>query len=143
MYGSLDISVSGMIAQRTRMDTIAANLANANAVADANGNPNPYRRRIAIFEPGDPNATTSVGRDLGVHVAAIELDRGEFRKEWDPTHPMARKAGETDAGYVYYPNVDPVTENVNAIDAIRAYEANVAAAEATKTMAAQALRLLA
>ncbi len=143
MYGTLDISVSGMIAQRTRMDTIAANLANSGATADANGNANPYRRRIAIFQPGDPHAASPAGRGLGVHVAAIEFDRGEFRKEWDPTHPQARQQGQEDAGYVYYPNVDPVTENVNAIDAIRAYEANVAAAEATKTMAAQALRLLA
>lgn len=143
MYGALDISVSGMIAQRTRMDTIAANLANADAIADAHGNPNPYRRRMAIFQPGDPNASSPQGKALGVHVAAIEFDRGDFRKLYDPTHPMARKAGEEDAGYVYYPNVDSVTENVNAVDAVRAYEANVAAAEATKSMTAQALRLLA
>lgn len=143
MYGALDISVSGMVAQRVRMDTIAANLANADAVADAQGNPNPYRRRIAIFQPGDPSAVTNEGKALGVHVSAIELDQGDFRKIYDPSHPFARKEGEADAGYVYYPNVDTATENVNAVDAMRAYEANVAAAEATKSMIAQALRLLA
>ncbi len=143
MYGALDISVSGMIAQRTRMDTIAANLANVDAIADAHGNPSPYRRRIAVFQPGDPQAVSPQGKALGVHVAAIQFDDGDFRKMYDPTHPYARPEGDRDAGYVYYPNVDPVTENVNAVDAVRAYEANVAAAEATKGMVAQALRLLA
>lgn len=143
MYGALDISVSGMVAQRVRMDTIASNIANRDAILDAGGAPNPYRRRIAVFEPGDPAASTERGRSFGVHVASIGLDDGDFRKEWDPGNPFAKPNGHPDAGYVYYPNVDPVTESVNAVDAVRAYEANVAAAEATKAMLAQALRLLA
>lgn len=142
MYGTLDISVSGMVAQRVRMDTIASNLANRDTILDAEGNPNPFRRRIAVFEAGNPAAMEERGRSLGVHVAEIALDPGDFRKEYDPESPYAQKDGP-DAGYVYYPNIDPVTENVNAIETVRAYEANVAAAEATKTMLAQALRLLA
>lgn len=143
MYGALDISVSGLVAQRTRMDVIAANLANRDSILDANGNANPYRRRIAVFQPGDPAASNPAGRSLGVHVGAIELDQSDFRKVHDPDSPYAKPAGHPDAGYVYFPNIDPVTEQVNAVDAVRAYEANVAAAEATKSMIAQALRLIA
>lgn len=143
MYGSLDISVSGLVAQRVRMDTIAANLANRDSILDANGEPNPFQRRITVFMPGDPTARSAGGRHLGVHVGRIDLDQGEFRKVFDPGNPYARPEGDPDAGYVYYPNVDPVTENVNAVDAARAYEANIAAAEASKSMMAQALRLLA
>jgi flagellar basal-body rod protein FlgC len=143
MHGALDISVSGMVAQRTRMDTIAANLANRDSILDANGEPNPYRRRVTVFVPGDPTSASSAGQDLGVHVAKIGLDDSEFRKVFDPGSPYAKPAGHADEGYVYFPNIDPVTENVNAVDAVRAYEANVAAAEATKSMVAQALRLIA
>lgn len=143
MYGSLDISVSGMIAQRTRMDVIASNLANKDAVADSAGRPNPFRRKMAVFMPGDPNAANPNARQLGVHVGAIEEDQAEFRKVFDPTSPYARPEGSPDAGYVYFPNVDPVKEQVNAMDAMRAYEANATAAEATKAMMAQALRLIA
>lgn len=143
MHGALDISVSGMVAQRTRMDTIAANLANRDSILDASGEPNPYRRRVAVFVPGDPTSASSAGKDLGVHVAKIGLDDSEFRKVFDPGSPYAKPAGHEDEGYVYFPNIDPVTENVNAVDAVRAYEANVAAAEATKSMVAQALRLIA
>ena len=142
MYGALDISVSGLVAQRTRMDVIAANLANRDAIVDSSGQPNPFRRRIAVFMPGDPAATNPGGRDLGVRVSSIELDQSEFRKVYDPGNPYARKKGQPDEGYVYFPNIDPVTEQVSSVEAVRAYEANVAAAEATKAMIAQALRLL-
>ena len=70
MFGSLNISTSGLIAQRTRMETIAANLANKNTVEDANGNYAPFRRRIPIFATGDPNT----GSANGVHVDEIMLD---------------------------------------------------------------------
>lgn len=143
MYGSLDISVSGMIAQRTRLEAIAANIANKDAILDAQENPNAFRRRITVFAPGDPTARTREGRELGVHVAKILQDDAPPLKRYEPGSPYAKPDGHPDAGYVYYPNIDPVTENVNAIEAMRAYEANVAAAEASKTMLAQALRMLA
>lgn len=143
MYGSLDISVSGLVAQRARMDVIASNLANQDSILDAKGEPNPYRRRIAVFMAGDPNASIRDRQNLGVHVSQIALDQGEFEKVLDTDSPYAKPPGHPDAGYVYYPNVDPVTENISAVEAVRAYEANVAAAEATKTMIAQALRLVA
>ena len=144
MYGSLDISVSGMIAQRVRMDTIAANIANMNVILDENGEPNPYQRRFAEFMPGDPAANTRAGRSMGVHVADIGIDdQTEPRKVWDPTSIYAKPEGHPDAGYVYYPSIDPVTEEINGLEAQRAYEANVTAAEATKSMVAQALRMIA
>lgn len=143
MYGALDISVSGLIAQRTRMDVIAANLANSDATRDAKGNLSPFRRRVAHFASGDPTARSERARGLGVHVAEIELDMSPFRKQWDPGHPDAQPDGTPDAGYVLLPNVDSTTEQVNSLMAQRAYEANIAAAEATKTMMAQTLRLIA
>ena len=142
MYGNLDVSVSGLIAQRTRLNTIAANIANRSAILDADGNYSPYRRRFTVFEAGNPNASPRAGREQGVHVSSIELDQSEFMKRWEPSSPYAQPPGTPDAGYVYYPNVDPATEMVDGLDAQRAYEANIAAAEATKAIVAQALRLL-
>lgn len=148
MYGALDISVSGMVAQRTRLNAIASNLANQNALLDADGNVGTYRRRVAMFAP-DPGAAGSAARGgaAGVRVAEIVEDPSPLRPVWDPTHPLAATEDDpergVEAGYVYYPNVNPVIEQINMIEASRAYEANVAAAEATKTMLAEALRLLA
>ncbi|TVQ59815.1 MAG: flagellar basal body rod protein FlgC [Phycisphaerales bacterium] len=143
MYGALDISVSGLVAQRTRMQTIAGNIANADSILDPAGDPNAYRRRIAHFAPGDPSSTTSHGRGQGVHVSAITLDDSPFRRVHDPDNPFAFPDGHPDAGYVLYPNIDPTIEQINGLEAARAYEANIAAAEATKSMMSQALRLLA
>jgi flagellar basal-body rod protein FlgC len=137
MYGSLDISTSGMIAQRTRLEAITANIAGKDATVDANGQNNPYQRKSVFFAPGNPSATTKAGRELGVHVATIQSDAA-FDPRYEPGNPLA------DAnGYVKYPAVNIVFEQLNAYEAQRGYEANIAAAEATKTMAAQALRLLA
>lgn len=142
MYGALDISVSGLIAQRTRLDVASANTANSDATRDAQGNLSPFRRRIAFLSAGDPSARSREGKAMGVHVSQIGQDQGPFRKRLDPTHGDAQKTGP-DAGYVLLPNVDPTIEYLNALEATRAYEANIAAAEATKTMIAQSLRLIA
>jgi len=138
MYGALDISTSGMVAQRTRLATIAANIANQNTLYDAQGNYSPYLRRAAMFSPGDPGASMPEGRAMGVHVSEIQIDPESLRAEYDPSNPFA-----DDSGYVLVPDINPVVEQINAMEAIRAYEANVAAAEATKTMMAQAMRLIA
>ncbi len=136
MYGSLDISTSGMIAQRTRLEAITANIANKDSIIDARGQNNPYQRKTVFFAPGDPTAKTAPGRQLGVHVATIQSEP-IFDPRYEPQNPLA------DAnGYVKYPAVNVVFEQLNAYEAQRAYEANIAAAEATKTMSAQALRLL-
>lgn len=133
MYGTLDISTSGMIAQRTRMAVIAANVANSGTRYNAAGEYEPYLRRSAQFAVGS-------GEDgaLGVRVAEITADANALRKKYEPSHANA----DAD-GYVLIPDIDPMIEQINALEASRAYEANVAAAEITKSMMAQALRLLA
>jgi flagellar basal-body rod protein FlgC len=143
MYGNLDISVSGMIAQRTRLDTISANIAVSNSPVDLKGDLDPFRRRMALFAPNEsPDGSLN-----GVKITDIALDKADFKPVYDPFNPMAATLEDEvngfQTGYVYYPNIDPVVEQVNALDAQRAYEANIAAAEATKTMMAQALQLIA
>ncbi|GMU33504.1 MAG: flagellar basal body rod protein FlgC [Planctomycetia bacterium] len=133
MYGLLDISTSGLVAQRTQIDTISANIANSRTTRRADGEPGPYLRRVALLAPGDAKG------GAGVHVEAIREDVNVLpRLVHDPSHPDANADG-----YVAYPNIDSSTEMINAMVAVRAYEANVTAMEATKSMMAASLRLLA
>ncbi len=134
MYGSLDISTSGLVAQRTRLNIVAANVANARNILNAQGEYDPYRRRFAVFGSGDPTS----GSAQGVHVADIRIDEGPLRPVLEPGSPYA-----DEDGYVYYPNVDPVIEQMNAMEAARAYEANISALEATKSMFSVALQIIA
>lgn len=138
MYGALDISVSGMMAQRARLTAISANLANRTAV-HADGTP--YRARHVIMAPGDPSARNGEGRRMGVHVSQVQIDQSPFNLRWAPGDPRAIKEGPQ-KGYVQESNVNPVMEQINQLEATRAYEANAVAAEATKSMIGQALRLL-
>ena len=138
MYGALDISTSGMVAQRTRMAVISANIANANTILDAQGNLNPYKKRIIHFAPGDPSSSVPGGQSMGVHVSEIGIDENAIRLKYEPGSKFANEDG-----YVPYPDINTHMEQINAMTAARAYEANVVAAETTKTMMAQALRLLA
>jgi len=134
MYDSLDIVTSGLVAQRTRLTVASSNMLNVSTILNAEGEYEPFRRRIAILGEGD-------GRDdagLGVHVERIDLDDSPLRAKHEPGSPYA----DAD-GYVYYPNIDPVIEQMNAMEALRAYEANIAAAEATKSMMSVALEMLA
>lgn len=141
MYGLLDISTSGMIAQRVRAESIAANIANRNTILDKDGNVNPYRAREVMFAPGDPTASTAQGRKMGVHVAAIQVDQSPFNLRYDPGSPYAYKDGPN-VGYVPEPNINPAVEQINMLEASRAYEANAVAAEASKQMVQMSLRLL-
>lgn len=138
MFGAFDISTSGMVAQRTRLNTIANNIASADvtrASTDSAGQAVPYRRQYAVFAA----ALDKAGRPAGVKVSQIAADPSEFRKgEYNPSHVDAAADG-----HVYYPNVDMATEYVNALEATRAYEANVTAMEATKSMISATLRLIA
>lgn len=147
MYGALDISTSGLIAQRTRLEAITANIVNAGTYLDENGENNPFRRRIVTLAPGDSSggAAGSAGGlrgskssgALGVHVETIEAD-ATFDLRYEPDNPYA-----DGRGYVKYPNIQTPFETMNAYEAQRAYEANLVVAEASKTMVAQALRLIA
>lgn len=134
MYGALDISTSGLIAQRTRLTVASANLMNARTLLNADGEYEPYRRRTVEFGAGDPES----GNPLGVHIESIEIDQGPLRKEYEPGSRFA-----DEAGYVEYPNVDSVIEQMNSMQALRSYEANIAVVEATKSMMSVALQMLA
>lgn len=134
MFESLDIGASGLTAQRTRMDTIANNILNAKTTRNAAGGKETYRRKFVVFAPGQANDATRPG----VHVQEIGADQSPFRKEYDPGHPDA-----DEKGYVSYPNVDTAVEYVNALEASRAYEANVTMMDVTKAMINASLRLIA
>lgn len=133
MYGALDISTSALIAQRTRLDVISANIANKDTIINADGAYEPFQRRIALLAAGDP----SRGSAMGVHVSEIELDAAELMMRYEPGSPFANADG-----YVGYPNINSVIEQMNAMEAARAYEANIAAIEATKSMMSVALQML-
>lgn len=134
MFDALDISSSALSAQRTRLDTIAGNIANMNTTRNARREVEPYRRRFVVFAPGREGDVSKPG----VHAAKVELDRTPFRKAYEPGHPDADKDGN-----VLYPNVDMAIEYVNALEASRAYEANVTAMEVSKAMINASLRLIA
>ncbi|MBA1333848.1 MAG: Flagellar basal-body rod protein FlgC [Firmicutes bacterium] len=144
-FDALNISASGLTAQRLRMDVIAKNIANANTTRTENGLP--YRRQVVVFEENSrdlPFSEYLSGEsrklfprlDGGVKVTAIKEDKSPYKVVYDPGHPDADQDG-----YVRMPNVDVVTEMVNMISATRAYEANVTALNATKSMAMKALEI--
>jgi flagellar basal-body rod protein FlgC len=124
MFDALNISATGMSAERLRMDVIAENLANAETTRGANGQP--YRRQEVVLQEKSPSFGEVLG---GVQVAGIVSDPTPPRKVYDPGHPDADKNG-----YVSLPNVNPVTEMVDLITASRGYEANVTAMNAAKQM---------
>jgi flagellar basal-body rod protein FlgC len=137
MFDTLDISASGLQAQRTRMDTIAANIANINTTHAVDGKTGPYRRRFAVFHSGLGARGEGAGK-AGVHVSAIKQDPAPFQERFQPGHPDADARG-----VVLYPNIDLSTEYVNALECSRAYEANITTMEVTKGMMNASLRLLA
>lgn len=140
-FSGMNISASGMSAQRLRLDVISQNIANVNTTRDENGNP--YRRKNVVFAEkdmtpfGDILLKTAGKMGNGVKVTGIFADtKSELRKVYDPSHPDS-----DDEGYVYYPNVNIVQEMTDMIDASRAYEANVTAFNATKSMAMKGLEV--
>lgn len=140
MISALDISTSGMVAQRIRLNAISSNLANMSSVRDENGALKPYQARYAVFQ-ADDNLATAHGA-AGVKVASVETEQVEPNYKYQPTHPLAIRDGRW-KGYVAYPRVNMTTEFVDALEATRAYEANVGVIEITKNMSQQTLRILA
>lgn len=132
MFDVLDMGASGLIAQRTRMDVIASNILHVNTTRNAQGQPVPYRRKLVTFAPYQANGKP------GVRVDQIKEDPGPFVVKHIPGHPDADKNGN-----VLFPNVDLSIEYVNALEASRAYEANVTMMETSKAMIAASLRLIA
>lgn len=137
-FNSLDVSASGLTAQRLRLDTISNNIANANTTRTEEGGP--FQRERVVFQ--ERNTTASFSNYLnqqkpaGVKVVAIEKDTAPFKALYDPTHPDADPSG-----YVMLPNVNIVTEMVDMISAARSYEANVTAINSAKSMIGKALEI--
>lgn len=134
MLDAIDIGASALAAERTRMNVIANNIANANTTHNAQGKLEPFRRRLAVFEAGQSQDDSS-GR--GVHVARIVDDAAPARKVHDPHHPDADAQG-----YRLLPNVNPLVEMVDMITATRAYQANVSVIDMTKSMLGATLAIL-
>ena len=132
IFKGLEVSLTGMLAQRVRMDIASSNLSNANST-DENGTP--YRRKIPVFEAIlDSSGDVPVYR---VKVKKIVEDPSPFRLKFDPSSPLADKNG-----YVRLPNVDPVKEMVDMISAVRSYEANLTAFNTYKNSILNALEIL-
>ncbi|AJC91062.1 flagellar basal body rod protein FlgC [Campylobacter subantarcticus] len=155
-----DISGYGLSAQRFRMNVISSNIANANTTRTAEGGP--YRRREVIFKATDFNELLNkqITKDnnfleyenplndpaspkdakpaiMSVVVDKVVRDDKDFRMKFDPSHPDANEQG-----YVAFPNINPVIEMADLIEATRAYQANVSAFTSTKTIAQSAIDLL-
>ena len=147
LFDALNISASGLTAERMRMDVTAENLANAQTTRGADGQP--YRRKevvLAEVQSGGFGSqlakaigagSASGSQPGGVEVAGISQDQTPGKLVYDPGHPDA----DAD-GYVRMPNVDTVAEMVDLISASRAYEANVTAMNAAKQMFSKTLDLL-
>lgn len=133
-FSSFDISASGISAQRTRMDVIANNIANADTTRTPEGGP--YKRQRVSFQSVYQEALGNRAVPAGVGVANVTQDPTDYRMVYDPGHPEADTSG-----YVKMPNVNVVEEMVDMISATRAYEANVTVMNATKTMIAAGIEM--
>jgi len=133
---TLEISGSALTAERTRLDVISQNIANVQTTRGPDGHA--YRRRQVVFETlsGSEGPRAAGGAAGGVHVAAVTTANTPPEQIYDPGNPDANTAG-----YVEMPNVNLVEEMVDLITATRAYEANVAVVNATKTLVSRALDL--
>lgn len=137
VFSALDVAASGLTAERSRMNIIASNLANARTTRGVDGEP--YRRVDPVFRSRalNPNSFDPVMRQVReVEMARVQRDETPGQMVYDPDHPDA-----DDTGYVEYPNVNVVTEMVNLMTASRAYEAGVTSIESIKSMAQAALRI--
>jgi flagellar basal-body rod protein FlgC len=136
VFSAMEVAASGLSAERTRMNTVASNLANARTTrTDAGG---PYKRLDPVFEAvGLDNERSVMATEGGVSmvkVARIQQDTRPGMMVYEPGHPDANAGG-----YVEYPNVNAVEEMVNMITASRAYEAGVTSIDTVKQMGRSAL----
>lgn len=144
-WNQLRIGTTALNAQRTRMDVISNNIANAETTRTASGGP--FQRQDVIFMEDEKKAflpkfaRARRGEDInvsadqtGVRVAQIKTDTSEGQRVYDPTNPDA-----DETGYVTYPNVNMVVEMTNMLSATRSYEAGLAVINFAKTMATRAI----
>lgn len=138
---SIDIASGGMTAQRTRLNVISMNLANANTTKTEDGTP--YRRKTAVFQtiPAGGAFEDQLKNYLNDQIYGVEAKEiipveGDFKKVYDPTHPDS-----DEKGFVFMPNVNLVEEMVHMLNANRSYEANAAVIKTVKDMALSALNI--
>jgi len=162
LFNAIDISASGLYAQRTRMNVISENIANAETTRTEEGGP--YRRQITMLESGMPGDARfrellkqnvldlertheehrpdemfkekNIEEKTGVRVSDIVKDQSPFIMKYDPYHPDA-----DEKGYVSMPNVNVIQEMTELINATRSYEANVTAINSSKEMIRKALKI--
>jgi flagellar basal-body rod protein FlgC len=140
MFSALDISTSALVAQRVRLNAISSNLANISTTRNEAGELEPYQPRFTVFRTDD-NLRSPEGA-VGVRVASVEIAAREPRWKHQPGHPDAVQEGPR-KGHVAYPDINLVQESVDALEATRAYEANVGVIEITKNLTQTTLRILA
>ena len=136
LLDTLQVTASGLTAQRLRLQTVASNMANARTTRTEEGGP--YKKQIPIFEAvrDDP-----FGSDLDRAMARVEV-MGVIESDDPPV--MVHDPGHPDAnaeGYVAYPNVNVLEEMVDMMTTARTYEANANVLDVTDTMANTALEI--
>ena len=133
LISGIDVTADALEAQKTRLDIVAQNIANAQTTRTAAGGP--YQRQIVSFE-------TELVRQAGgaslqsVHVAGVSADPAAGEKVYNPQHPDAGVDG-----FVSMPNVNLAYEMVDMITASRAYEANLSFAKNAREMAEKTLEI--
>ncbi|MDR3554740.1 MAG: flagellar basal body rod protein FlgC [Syntrophobacteraceae bacterium] len=140
LESAIQISASGLSAERTRIDVTASNLANINTTKMADGLP--YRRKTLVYQavPVDGfqgQLASAMGRDADkVNVVDIIPDGSDFKQIYDPGNPDADQNG-----MVLMPNINQIEEMANLEDASRSYEANLAALETAKNLAIKSISI--
>jgi flagellar basal-body rod protein FlgC len=135
----MNISASGLKAERTRMEAVASNLANVHTTRTDEGGP--YRKKDVVFMPADVSSDRGFNSMLqekfeGVKVDEVVESDKAFEQTYDPSHPDA------DAnGYVTFPNVNAMEEMGDMIAATRAYEANINVVNSAKEMFMKSLEI--
>ena len=145
-FDGYNVATSGMSAQRTRINIVSSNIANAQTTHTTDGGP--YKKQNVVFEEILLNATNNNKKDnipetidplslRGVGVREIIDSKDEAILKYEPEHPDANEEG-----YVSYPNINPVIEMVDLIEAMRSYEANVSAFKTQKDMDTKTLDII-
>src|SRR5258707_15566088 len=141
LFGMLEVSVSALSAERWRAEVVSANMANAETTRTPQGGA--YRRQLVVFRAGPTPRFPALLAAMhprpteGVRVDRVVADTSPMPRRYEPGHPDADAAG-----YVTYPNVNPVMEMTDLLSAVRAYQLNAAAVQATKSMLQQSLQIL-
>ena len=131
---SLNIPLSGMTAERFRLDIISQNIANADNVASTPEEA--YKRQMVVFGEDKTFKKLLFAKLNSGEIASYNYDPTPAEPVYDPTHPLA-----DERGYIYESNVDVATEQLDATEAENMYSANMAVFEVVKSMASKALTL--